>query len=206
MVWNVNCWQYCRELGSANVLGFLFWLEPSILFESTGITLACAESSSWPHPHARLVALCIDNAVDGVVTDSTTMCFGVEMAFADFPTMQIKKGTPGSISMILQATIKRSHCKILGCVDTSRKPSLWHLKLIAACMNGDILIWRDTEQRWNSSSSSWWSPSLDFVEHVDSTIRKGVFENSEITVGKDDKIGTGWEYDRATWCSLWSAL
>lgn len=48
--------------------------------------------------------------------------------------------------MITLAVIEYRRSMTSGCVSTSKRPSPWHVMVIAACMNGGILIWRDPQQ------------------------------------------------------------
>lgn len=85
--------------------------------------------------------------VGPLVADPTFMFFCRDTPFADMFTTWMYKGTLGSTFMIPVAGTEHCHSMTLEMVSMSRRCSIWRLTLTAACVNGGILISRDTQEK-----------------------------------------------------------
>lgn len=73
----------------------------------------------------------------------------------------------------------------------------WRL-LTTAHVNGSILIWWDTRQRWNSSFHSLLFTSMELATWANFKFRTVVSESSELHFGNDENTYTGRECRKTT--------
>lgn len=150
----------------------------------------------------RSVALWLSNVRGAISFWLGYQCFGNETAFAEMLAVKIWNGAPGSISVISvgQSTIVTKWYRVEAI--KSQKSFCQTSGATVSHMNRSIFFWRDTRQSWSSSSCSTQLQSFNFAIRLDYTFRREVSENYEVTVHKNESIGTRREGHGTTLHSL----
>lgn len=184
-----QCWRNCQNLDSERVCGTLFLLALSCYLYLHDLCPCVQYYRFWPYH------LCQDVCFVWVIVYGciSRRCYYRMLSSWDGYCRHVQdiKAERNSREYIhdYSCCYRTSLFGDIGVGHHEQETFSWHVTLTPTCVNGSILTWRDTRQRWNSSSSSL-SKSAYFAAGADPKSSREVYENIDLTIRKDNSIET----------------